>query len=360
MVGTAPKRSIVRVSAVGPGNVGVLLLGQTVADNAGNWNLQTRPLPDGPYVFTATINPPGQFPARSILLTNNGRFVVDTIGPRIVSVGVESVDIQADPTSANLILNLSDVGSGVSVAAAMNSGAYAVTASVRKARQAVLIGPQAVLSVDAVGGNATNVRVAMRFEGLRPNVRYRLHLAPGLIVDRAGNALLGASTIDFRGAPVRQEGLTRRQGNDSSRMDCVDGGGGVRGLGRGGDCAGPGESRGRGGQQGPTPRPGPARPEAPAEPGRQLPQAFVRLGAAAPRRSPARPATSGGSRPASTTRSGRSTRRRRARSTRPPWRSAAGPSRAGSPARPSARSGSGSGRTGWMRARCAWNASGCG
>ncbi|WZO98248.1 hypothetical protein EP7_005307 [Isosphaeraceae bacterium EP7] len=188
--GKADPFSFVRITAVGPGIVGTLVLGQTVASPAGVWNLQVGPLADGIYTVTATVNAPGGFPERSSLIGEQGRLVVDTIGPQVVSVGYDRLLNQ-------IILVTRDVGVGLNLASLGNAGNFAVTRPSRRVPLGFVSNAKSSPTDSVPLNNPNLVRTVITPSSPLAPGRYNLRLAAGGITDRVGNCLQGPSVLEF-------------------------------------------------------------------------------------------------------------------------------------------------------------------
>ena len=85
-VGTATPYAIVQLLARPQGQSNLVSLGQTVTDPTGQWSLTVGPMLDGVYSIFANVAPPQGFPIQVVPISPNNQIVIDTVGPRVVSV----------------------------------------------------------------------------------------------------------------------------------------------------------------------------------------------------------------------------------------------------------------------------------
>ncbi len=190
--GTATPYAFVRLTAIGPGVLGTLILGQTVADPIGNWNLQTGPLADGLYTITATANSPAGFPEQSALIGPGGQLIVDTIGPQVVSVGYDRLLNQLVIVTRDVGVGMSLPGSGLS-----NPANFAITGPSRRVNMGLVIYPSSVTAQNVATNDPTLVRTVISLSSRLGLGHYNLRIAAWSITDRVGNALRAPNVIAF-------------------------------------------------------------------------------------------------------------------------------------------------------------------
>ena len=180
--GTATPFAVVQLLARPQGQSDLVALGQTVADPSGQWTLTVGPMLDGVYSIFANIAPPQGFPVQVVPISANNQIVIDTVGPRVVSV-------VPDLRNHQILVSFQDNLSGLDLSTLTNPANY------------VLIGPHprraAPITVSLVPSAAVlttdpqmvviNTNSPFPVRGLR--------IVPGGIRDIAGNPLNG----QFRG-----------------------------------------------------------------------------------------------------------------------------------------------------------------
>jgi Bacterial Ig-like domain len=181
-VGTATPYAIVQLLARPQGQSNLVSLGQTVTDPTGQWSLTVGPMLDGVYSIFANVAPPQGFPVQVVPISANNQIVIDTVGPRVVSV-------VPDLRNHQILVSFQDNLSGLDLSTLTNPANY------------VLIGPHprraAPITVSLVPSAAVlttdpqmvviNTNSPFPVRGLR--------IVPGGIRDIAGNPLNG----QFRG-----------------------------------------------------------------------------------------------------------------------------------------------------------------
>lgn len=179
--GTAPPYSIVQVLARPQGQSDLVSLGQTVADPTGNWTLAAAPIRDGVYALFANIAPPQGFPVQAIPLAANNQLVIDTMGPRVVSV-------VPGQKNRRILVSFQDQLSGLELSTLTHPANYVLigphprraapqSVSLRSAAAVLTNDPQMVL---------VNARSTFSVTGLR--------IVAGGVRDVAGNPLNGLYT----------------------------------------------------------------------------------------------------------------------------------------------------------------------
>jgi hypothetical protein len=177
--GAATPGSIV-VLAASRGTEAPFEVGRTTVDPAGRWAITTAPLADGAYNLSATLDAasPPTFPL--------GPLLVDTVGPRITSLGLR-------PRSGLVLIGVQDDRSGLDDASLAVPSNYGLMLFNRPRR------PLTPTNVMASAGGPTEARLVSvefnRGRRLVPGRRYVVTVRPGGIADLAGNPLDG----EFRG-----------------------------------------------------------------------------------------------------------------------------------------------------------------
>ena len=153
-----------------------LPLGLTTADAAGNWTIQSGPLPDGVFAVTEVVTPQGGSPVGPAPLGATGLYTVDTVPPKVVGA---SFDAQG-----HTLISFQDDLSGLNLASLMNPAQYTLYAANGHAIHPVsaTVIPNAGLATDVV-----QVRLTLG-AGSKFKAKYVRVTAFG-IIDNAGNLL---------------------------------------------------------------------------------------------------------------------------------------------------------------------------
>ena len=175
-VGTAQPYAIVELFARRSDQAEPNVLGQTVANVVGDWNLSVGALPDGVYSFSVTEIPPTGQPAPMVSLTP-ASVVIDTVPPTVLGA-------TARQGSGEIRVVLKDSLSGLAPSTLSNPANYALLGpggSRIGALSAMILPYPTVRASDSI-------TVALRFNGVAKFKR-GLTIALGGITDLAGNGL---------------------------------------------------------------------------------------------------------------------------------------------------------------------------
>ena len=189
--GTATPYSIVQLLARPQGQSDLVSLGQTVADPSGNWALTVPPIRDGIYSLFANVVLPQGFPVQAVPLSANNQLVIDTMGPRVVSV-------VPGQKNHRILVSIQDQLSGLDLTTLTNPSNYA------------LLGPHpsrtAPPSVTSISSAAvlTNDPQMVIINASSPFPVNGLRIVAGGVRDIAGNPLNGlkAGTLAQRRTPA--------------------------------------------------------------------------------------------------------------------------------------------------------------
>jgi len=152
------------------------VLGQTVANVVGGWNLSVGALPDGVYSFSVAEIPPTGLPTPMVALTP-GSVVIDTVPPTVLAA-------TARQGSGQIRVVLKDSLSGLNPSTVSNHAHYALLGpdgSRIGASSAMILPYPTVRTSDSI-------TVALQFNGVTKFKR-GLTIALGGITDQAGNGL---------------------------------------------------------------------------------------------------------------------------------------------------------------------------
>jgi hypothetical protein len=191
--GSAPPFAVVQLYAQPIAIDATLPLGQAVVSGTGQWTLATGPLADGIYDVTAVVTPAGGYPGPAVPLTvNNGQVVIDSTGPRLVSV--------TPLGAAGAVLVTVQAGfSGMNELSLLNPASYTFIGP-----RGMRVQPAAVTPLLA-GAEGTGTQTVVLLPTANARLRRQLTalmIAGGGITDMAGNPL-PAGSYGLSAAAVR-------------------------------------------------------------------------------------------------------------------------------------------------------------
>ena len=178
-------------------------MGQAIADASGRWSVVSAPLLDGLYAISATTTAPGLLPSPPVALLG-GSLVIDTIPPRVRA-------LHFDPRTNQITLAIQDTGSGIDDGVLLRGPLYTFTGPSGLAGTPVVTVRPIASAVSGFYSNARAVTLTLGAGRAQPG-HYRLQVASGGLVDRAGNPLDG----EFRGRFPSGNG--KRGGNFLARF----------------------------------------------------------------------------------------------------------------------------------------------